>query len=130
MTKKNPHSPPGPYVLFDNLDIENRTVMNVWTVYDPDSFAEGLYMKYIYIYCKGHEFAINLWTLDILKNSSDLSLKIEWDKADILYKFDDSLKNRKVKLNNLSGSYLELIPKLNNSQFLRNLLSSTGRSES
>lgn len=126
MNKKNPHSPPGPYVLFDNLDDENRIVMNVWTVYDPNSPADGLYMKYIYIFCKGHEFILNLWTLDILKPSSDLSLKIEWDKADVLYHFEEALRNRKVKLNNKSSSYLELIPKLNNSQFLRNLIFSSG----
>jgi hypothetical protein len=53
MSKENPHSPPGPYVMFDNLDKEHRLVMNIWTIYDPYSKQEGLYMRYLFIHCNG-----------------------------------------------------------------------------
>lgn len=122
----NPHSPPGAYVLFDNLDSKNRLTMNVWTVYDPDSVAEGLYMKYLYINCKGFELCINLWSMDFIKITENLNLDIEWDATKNLFTFDDALSRRKIKFNGFEGTYFDFIESLNYNKNLRNILFSSG----
>jgi hypothetical protein len=126
MSDTNPHSPPGPYVLFDNLDDTNRLCMNVWNVYDELQKAEGLYMKYLYIYCNGNEMCINLWNMDFIKVSDNLNKEVEFDVTKTIYSFDDALKSRNLTINNISGTYYDHLPALQKNKKLRNLVFSSG----
>ena len=129
ISKKVPgaeHSPPGPYILFDNLSDTERLVLNVWTEFDPDSDNDGLYMKYVYINCKGHELCINLWTLDFIEITNNLATSIEWGTYNTEYYFDDALKNRNITFNKTKYTYYDFIPPLQSNKKLRDLVFMSG----
>ena len=129
MSEENPHSPPGPYVLFDTLDKldnNNRLCMNVWNIYDENHKAEGLYMKYLYIYCCGEEVCINLWNMDFINITENLNTEIEWDAVTPYYSFDDALKSRKLKLNNVDGTYYHYLKALQTNKRMRDFVFSSG----
>jgi hypothetical protein len=120
------HSPPGPYVLFDNLVEDERLVLNVWTEFDPNSFNDGLYMRYLYMNCKGHSLCINLWTLDFIEISDDINTAIEWGTYRIQYPFDDALKNRNISFNGSEYTYYEFIPYLQSNKKIRDVVFASG----
>ena len=120
------HSPPGPYVLFDNLDASERLVLNVWTVFDPKSNFDGLYMKYVYIHCMGHSMCINLWTLDFIEITEDMDSAVEWGTYNTTYFFDDALKTRNITFNKTQYTYYDFIPRLQSNKKIRDLVFVSG----
>lgn len=124
--EENPHSPPGPYVLFDNLDKKNRLCMNVWNIYDPEQEAEGLYMKYLYIYCRGSEICINLWNMDFIEITENLNTEIEWDSTNTIYSFENALKSRQLTVNNIEGTYFDFLDAIQKNKNLRDMIFSSG----
>ena len=126
MADINPHSPPGPYILFDNLDKTNRLFFNVWLQYDELQKAEGLYMKYLYIYCKGHVKCVDLWTMDFLRINEKLNTEVEWGVTKPNYLFDTSLKSRQLTINGNTKSYFDYLECLQSNKKLRNMIFSSG----
>ena len=120
------HSPPGPYVLFDNLVEEERLVLNVWTEFDPESLNDGLYMRYLYMNCKGHSLCINLWTLDLIEICDNINTAIEWGTYKTQYHFDDALKNRNISFNGNEYTYYNFVPYLQSNKKLRDLVFVSG----
>lgn len=126
MSKENPHSPPGPYVMFDNLDKEHRLVMNIWTIYDPHSKQEGLYMRYLFIHCNGVSKCIDLWDIDIIKITKNLDLEIEWDRCIKDYCFVQALQNRSIEWNKIKYTYEQFVPVLEKNKEIRDLVFASG----
>ena len=122
----NPHSPPGPYILFDNLDKTNRLFFNVWLQYDSNSSQDGMYMKYLYIYHIGHTICIDLWNMNLIKITNSLSTDIEWDKIEYDYTFDDALKSRSLVFNKKRATYYEYINLIEFNKKIRNYVFSSG----
>ena len=98
----------------------------MWLKYDEQSKQDGLYMKYLYIYCCGHVKCIDLWSMNFLKINNKLNKNIEWDCVNIGYSFDDALKNRNLTINNHSKTYLDYIDVLESNKKIRNMVFSTG----
>lgn len=119
------HFPTGSYVLFDNLDIDSRFVMNALLEYDTESKQKGMYMKYLYINTSTGEILLDMWELNLLEIESDLNHILEWGTPKIKYSFDDALSEKYVTLNGIAGTWKEQMPKLEKSKKLRNVVFAT-----
>ena len=82
--------------MFDNLDKKHRIVMNIWTIYDPNSSQEGLYMRYLFIHCNGVSKCIDLWDLDFIKITKNIDLEVEWHRCVKDYEYKLALQQRKI----------------------------------
>lgn len=119
------HFRPGPYVLLDNLSNDNRFVMNSWLSYAPGDAVAGndtFWLKYLYIHAGTSSMCINLWTLELIKISTELNKLVEWGSPEVTYSFEDALNTKQATINGIPGTWGDHIKKLKNNKRLRDIV--------